>query len=181
MTGRERVRRALCREEVDRVPWVPFVGCHAGALLGVKAREYLQLDELVVQGVRASAERYKPDGLPVIFDLQIEAESLGCELAWADENPPAVSHHPLANGKTLRDLHVPGPEDGRIKLALSAAFLSRYNRLRLRLQPTSLGRLTHEPDQLAFVFASALIRPAYSTRSVPGSASTPCGIDRLSG
>jgi uroporphyrinogen decarboxylase len=144
MTGRERVRQALCREKVDRVPWVPFVGCHAGSLLGVKARDYLQSDELVVRGVRAAAERYRPDGLPVIFDLQIEAEALGCELAWADENPPAVSSHPLANGKTLEDLCVPGPEDGRIKLALSAA-----RRLREACPEIALYGLVTGPFTLA--------------------------------
>ena len=31
---------------------------------------------------------YKPHGQPVIFDLQIEAECLGCGLTWADDCPP---------------------------------------------------------------------------------------------
>ena len=121
MNGRERVLKALRCQEVDRTPWVPFVGCHSGALLGVSAEDLLRSEDLMVRGAAEAVKRYQPDGLPVAFDLQIEAEALGCELAWAKENPPAVSTHPLANGVTLADLKVPGPEAGRIGLALGAA------------------------------------------------------------
>ena len=121
MTGRERIQKAFSCEPVDRVPWVPFVGCHAGSLLGVSAREYLKSDELIVKGVSRAIELYRPDGIPVAFDLQIEAEALGCELVWGEENPPAVVKHPLTNGTALEDLVVPNAEDGRIKLVLEAA------------------------------------------------------------
>lgn len=121
VTGRERIQKAFSCEPVDRVPWVPFVGCHAGSLLGVSAREYLKSDELIVKGVSRAIELYRPDGIPVAFDLQIEAEALGCELVWGEENPPAVVKHPLTNGTALEDLVVPNAEDGRIKLVLEAA------------------------------------------------------------
>lgn len=121
MTGKERIKQAFACGEVDRVPWVPFVGCHAGALLGVSTREYLASEELIVKGISKAIELYQPDGMPVFFDLQIEAEALGCELAWGDENPPAVVKHPLCNGTKLEDLTVPTPEQGRIGLVLQAA------------------------------------------------------------
>jgi MtaA/CmuA family methyltransferase len=144
MTGRERVRRALLRQAVDRVPWVPFVGCHAGALIGVSAEEILRSTDLLVQGVGAAVERYKPDGLPVVFDLQIEAEALGCRLAWAKENPPAVCSHPLANGTSLAQLSVPGPAAGRLELALTAA-----RRLRQAQPDIALYGLVTGPFTLA--------------------------------
>lgn len=121
MTGRERVLKALRCEVVDRTPWVPFVGCHAGVLVGATAEEVLRSEDLMVRGAAEAVRRYKPDGLPVAFDLQIEAEVLGCDLSWARENPPAVSTHPLSSGVSLADLKVPGPGDGRIALALGAA------------------------------------------------------------
>jgi len=40
---------------------------------------------------------YQPDGLPVVFDLQLEAEVLGCGMQWADDTPPSVTSHPLAD------------------------------------------------------------------------------------
>jgi len=94
MTGRERVRNALQLKEVDRVPWVPFVGCHGGYLINVPAEEYLKSENHILAGIDEAVKRYAPDGLPVMFDLQVEAEVLGCNLVWAKENPPAVSTHP---------------------------------------------------------------------------------------
>lgn len=120
MTGLERIKKAFNRQAVDRIPWVPFVGCHAGALLDVPADEYLKSDKLIVEGISKAIELYQPDGIPVAFDLQIEAETLGCDLAWAKENPPAVVQHPLISGATLEELKVPGPNDGRIGLTLKA-------------------------------------------------------------
>ena len=121
MTGKERLMKAFSREAVDRVPWVPFVGCHAGSLLEVSAKEYLQSEKLMVKGISKAIELYQSDGIPVSFDLQIEAEALGCELVWADENPPAVTKHPLCNGTTLDDLRIPTATDGRIGITLAAA------------------------------------------------------------
>jgi len=121
VTGKERVKKAFRSEVVDRVPWVPFVGCHAGALLGVSAEKFLKSEKLIVEGVSKAVELYRPDGIPVAFDLQIEAEALGCDLVWAEENPPAVVKHPLMNGTALEDFRIPNAEDGRIGLVLRAA------------------------------------------------------------
>lgn len=121
MIQKERVIKAILGQETDRVPWVPFVGCHAGALINVAADEYLKSSDWIVQGIAEAVKRYKPDGLPVAFDLQIEAEALGCHLVWAKENPPAVVHHPLTNGTKLEQMTVPGPDAARIAVVLDAA------------------------------------------------------------
>ena len=121
MTGKELILKAFRLEEVERIPWVPFVGIHGAKLIDVPGDKYLQSSELISQGAAKAVELYKPDGLPVTFDLQIEAEAMGCQLAWSAENPPAVISHPLSEGKTLADIVVPGKEDGRIKLVMEAA------------------------------------------------------------
>lgn len=120
MSPKERVLRSIRCEETDRIPWVPFVGCHAGHILGVGADQYLKSSDLIAAGVQAAIERYSPDGVPTNFDLQLEAEALGCGLVWAAENPPSVSTHPLEQGVSLADLTVPGKTDGRIGIALEA-------------------------------------------------------------
>ena len=119
-TPRERVLAALRLQAVDRTPWVPFVGCHAASLIDKSASEFLQSEELMVSGVQAAIDRYNPDGIPVIFDLQLEAEAMGCQLVWADGNPPSVASHPLAEGVELKDITAPDPSAGRIGLVLAA-------------------------------------------------------------
>ena len=121
MKGKERVLQAISCNKVDRIPWVPFVGVHGGYLLDIDADKYLKSKDLIVKGVNKAIELYQPDGIPVVFDLQIEAEAMGCELRWAKDNPPAVISHPLANGINLEGLAMPSSEQGRIKICMDAA------------------------------------------------------------
>ena len=121
MTSKELVLNAIELKKVDRIPWVPFVGVHGGYLIGATASDYLRSEDLIFKGVDKAIKEYNPDGIPVAFDLQIEAEVLGCELAWADSNPPAVVSHPLLNGKTIQELRIPQADEGRIGLVMNAA------------------------------------------------------------
>lgn len=121
MEGKELLFKAFALEKTERTPWVPFVGCHGGYLIDKGATEYLQSVETIVAGVGKAIELYQPDGIPVIFDLQVEAEALGCELKWRDDNPPAVVTHPLQQGVSLDSMHVPGPDEARIPVAIEAA------------------------------------------------------------
>ncbi len=111
---------ALKGKKTERAPWLPFVGCHGGALIGKKADEYLKSGDLMVQGAKEAIKQYKPDGIPVMFDLQIEAEAMGCQLQWSKDNPPAVVDHVLANGKSISDLKIPDENSGRIPEILKA-------------------------------------------------------------
>jgi len=120
MNGKERVLKTLSFEEVDRTPWVPYAGVQAANLIGVTAEEYLKNEDNIVNGVLKAFEKYKPDGLPVCFDLQVEAEALGCKLKWAKENPPAVMTHILQE-KKVQDLSLPKETDGRYPIMLKAA------------------------------------------------------------
>jgi uroporphyrinogen decarboxylase len=120
MTGKQLVLDALQNKVTERTPWVPFVGCHSAALIGVSAEAQLRSADLIVSGAQEAIKRYKPDGIPVTFDLQIEAEALGCQLAWAEQNPPAVASHPLAAGMG-KVLSIPAASAGRIPLVLDAA------------------------------------------------------------
>ena len=120
MNGFELIKKAFALQPLERVPWVPFVGVHGGFLTDVDAENYLKSAEHVVNGVSKAIEEYNPDGVPVVFDLQIEAEILGCELRWAPHNPPAVVSHPLVQGKMLADLKIPEETDGRIPVVVEA-------------------------------------------------------------
>ncbi len=104
MNSKQLVLDAIYNRETERAPWVPFVGCHAAALTGVSAEEYFKSSENIIDGVFKAYEQYRPDGIPVLFDLQVEAEAMGCELKYAADNPPSVVTHPLEQGVNLEDM-----------------------------------------------------------------------------
>ena len=95
-TGKERILQILNHEETDCIPWIPFAGVHAGQLAGFNAQEVYTDADKCFESLLKVNELYKPDGQPIMFDLQIEAEILGCELLWAEYSPPTVESHPLA-------------------------------------------------------------------------------------
>jgi len=111
--------RTLDHEVLPRAPWVPFAGVHAGSLKGYSAREILSDADKLVESLLEVNRLYLPDGQPVVFDLQIEAEALGCDLLWSDKAPPSVSSHPLLSSGSL-PTRIPGPGEKRIALAIEA-------------------------------------------------------------
>jgi uroporphyrinogen decarboxylase len=117
VNGKTRIINTLKGHRSDTVPWVPFAGVHAGKLCSYSAKEMLQDSDKLYESLMKAHQTYLPDGMPVIFDLQLEAEILGCELLWSDDAPPSVVSHPLESDFTIPDT-IPGPEDGRIPLVL---------------------------------------------------------------
>ncbi|MDD2534505.1 MAG: uroporphyrinogen decarboxylase family protein [Eubacteriales bacterium] len=119
MNGKERILKTLKHEPVDRVAWVPFAGVHAGSLIGKNATDMLTDGEALFDGLMQVHKLYQPDGLPVVFDLQVEAEILGCEMHWADFSPPSVKTHPLADTQDmLCDCLQPSADKGRLPMIL---------------------------------------------------------------
>ncbi len=121
LSPKELLFATLRHETTQRAPWVPFAGVHAGKLTGVDATKVLTDEEELVKALLEVNKLYKPDGQPVVFDLQLEAEILGCELLWAKDGPPSVASHPLADTMTIPcECTLPTPESGRMPLVLSA-------------------------------------------------------------
>jgi uroporphyrinogen decarboxylase len=120
MNGKELVLRTLRHESVPRVAWVPYTGVHIGSLTGNTATELLKDGAKLLESLRRAHKLYSPDGMPVVFDLQVEAEILGCGMKWAQKAPPSVISHPLA-GRSDFDLEVPARSAGRIPLILETA------------------------------------------------------------
>ena len=105
-------------KEVERVPWIPYTGIHIGSLTDITAEALLKDENLLYENLMEAHRLYSPDGMPIIFDLQLEAEILGCELMWADKAPPSVKTHPLSETKDIT-LKLPQKDDGRLPLVLN--------------------------------------------------------------
>ena len=120
MTGKELIQATYRHEKTERPPWVPYAGIHSAKFKGYTATEILKDTDKLVECLMEVHRLYRPDGQPIAFDLQLEAEILGCELIWADDNPPSVTSHPRENPDEIPD-KVVGPNDGRIPVVMEAA------------------------------------------------------------
>lgn len=144
MNGIERIFNTFLKKDVSKVAWVPFAGVHAGKLVNYSAKEILTDEEKLFESLLEVNKLYRPDGQPVMFDLQIEAEILGCELQWADDSPPAVKTHPLMDTKEI-PVKIPEKTDGRIPMVLNV-----MKRLKEAVgEDTALYGLTCGPFTLA--------------------------------
>lgn len=119
-TGKNLVLDTLSRKKTYRAPWVPFAGVHAGSLKGVSARTMLTDVDAMVDCLLEAHRLYAPDGQPVCFDLQLEAEALGCGLLWSDKTPPSVATHPLGAAPDFGHLKIPSSSEGRLGIVLEA-------------------------------------------------------------
>ncbi len=119
--GKELIFQTLKHEKTHSIPWVPFSGVHAGKLKGYTAEEVLKDEDKLVESLLEVKKVYEPDGMPIVFDLQVEAEILGCDLLWAKDNPPSVKSHPLSDEKMIPcKCKIPTTKSGRIPLILNA-------------------------------------------------------------
>lgn len=116
-SGKSLLLQTLNHQPTAGIPWVPFAGVHAGKLKGYSALEVLTDSQKLLDSLLEVNRLYDPDGQPVLFDLQIEAEILGCNLAWAQDAPPSVASHPLAGKKRIPQ-NLPQPDHGRLPMVL---------------------------------------------------------------
>ena len=116
--GKQLLLKTLRHEATKAVPWVPFAGVHAGKLLGHTAITVLTDGKKLLESLLEVNRLYDPDGQPVLFDLQVEAEILGCDLAWAEDAPPSVASHPLAGDHKTLPSTLPTAADGRLPMIL---------------------------------------------------------------
>ncbi|MCL2836626.1 MAG: uroporphyrinogen decarboxylase [Defluviitaleaceae bacterium] len=108
-------------EKTPAVPWVPFAGVHAGALKGYNGIEVLKDADKLYESLMEVHKLYQPHGMPITFDLQIEAEILGCDLLWQEYAPPSVKSHPYSEGQKLPcPCAIPNENAGRLPVVLEA-------------------------------------------------------------
>ncbi len=115
--GKALIFDVLNHQATKKIPWVPFAGVHVGKLKGYTATQVLTDGNKLLECLLLANQIYAPDGQPIIFDLQVEAEILGCPLLWVDDSPPTVISHPLASEMSIPN-HLPYESDGRLPMIL---------------------------------------------------------------
>ena len=82
MHGKALINEALKGNPVERTPWVPYTGSQIANLKGYTAQEMFRDADKLYECCIEAESQYSPDGMTPMFDLQVEAENLGCDLAW---------------------------------------------------------------------------------------------------
>jgi uroporphyrinogen decarboxylase len=113
-------------KQTDIPPWLPYAGVHCAALIDQPADTFLKDAGLLAKGVVHAAEHYHADGIPLLFDLSVEAESIGCEATYWEDNVPSIMDH-LCADKTPEEvgLQLPSAKDGRWPIIFEAAQLAK--------------------------------------------------------
>lgn len=113
-------------EQTEMPPWLPYAGVHCAALIDRPADVFLKDAGLLAKGVATAANLYHADGIPLLFDLSVEAESIGCEAQYWEDNVPSITTHPCAE-KTpdQAGLQIPRATDGRWPIIFEAAKLAK--------------------------------------------------------
>lgn len=113
-------------KRTEHAPWVPYAGVHCAHIINETADKFLQDPVLLAKGVVETAKRYKADGIPLIFDLSVEANAVGCELKWWPDNVPSVTTHPCSD-KTPEQagLKIPSKDSGRWPVLFEAAKIAK--------------------------------------------------------
>ena len=107
-------------------PWVPYAGMHCAFVINEPADKYLQDPQILAKGLVETAKKYKADGIPLLFDLSVEAHAVGCELKWWPDNVPSVTTHPCSD-KTPAEagLQLPTRDSGRWPVIYEAARIAK--------------------------------------------------------
>ncbi len=107
-------------------PWVPYSGVHSAFLINQPADKFMQDPQIMAKGVVEAAKRYNADGIPLLFDLSVEASAVGCELKWWPDNVPSVTTHPCSDRTPSQaDLKLPTKESGRWPAIFEAAKIAK--------------------------------------------------------
>ncbi len=95
MTSRDRVRRFFEGASVDRMPIILHAGRYSARLQQLTYQQASADPTLLANAVQSALRLFGVDGIVLPADPTMEAEALGCAVAWEDDEPVVVSH-PLA-------------------------------------------------------------------------------------
>jgi uroporphyrinogen decarboxylase len=122
LTGKKRISAAFKKTfsdqepELDRVPAYMFTGSCNAQLVGASIGELLEKGKVFAKAQAAAYERYKPDIMLMMWDLNLEGQAMGNELRFPTDSMTVVTKAAIGDDKgKLSSLEVPDPhKDGRL-------------------------------------------------------------------
>lgn len=121
MNPAERIRATIRFQEVDRPPVIPELVAVTATLAGASPRDYVRSGEVIAQCQLEAQRRIGHDVVFASADLCIEAEAIGCETSFPDDNYPSVKSVVVRESSDVKKLKIPDPRsDGRMPELLKA-------------------------------------------------------------
>ncbi|MFP4546662.1 MAG: uroporphyrinogen decarboxylase family protein [Fidelibacterota bacterium] len=96
---------------------IPLIGVTGVKLSNTSIKQNLINSDIQFDTIQKIYDNYKPDGIFTFMDLTVEAESLGLQINFPENDNPSVLEHPIKNLSQLQELSAQynGPA-GRMKV-----------------------------------------------------------------
>ena len=83
---------------------MPLIGIAGVKLSGTTIKENLTSSDTQFDTITRIYEKFKPDGVFTFMDLTVEAESLGLEINFPDNDTPSVLEHSVKDHESLKKM-----------------------------------------------------------------------------
>ncbi len=121
MNSLERIRRAVRREPVDRVPVAPYMGNHGARVAGIPIGEYCRSGRKMAEAQYRAWQIYGQDVVVAQSDNYYIAEGFGVKVQHYEDATPTLLRPAIDNLADIAKLRVPDPQrDGRMPVYLKA-------------------------------------------------------------
>jgi len=121
-TSKDLVKALFIGKPVSRAPFIPLLATAGSRFMQVPVRDMFSNPTILANSLQSCQRLFGYDGVTVLFDTTLEAEACGCNLSWAEGEPPQVTGDLVAAGTDLDSVQVHGVETrGRIPVVVEAA------------------------------------------------------------
>ncbi|MCX6902512.1 MAG: uroporphyrinogen decarboxylase family protein [Verrucomicrobia bacterium] len=121
MTSLERIRCAVRRQPVDRVPVAPYMGNHGARAAGVPIGAYCRSGRVMAEAQYRAWRIYGQDAVVAQSDNYYIAEGFGVEVEHYEDATPTLKRPVARELADIERLRVPDPrKDGRMPVYLEA-------------------------------------------------------------
>lgn len=125
---------------------IPLLGAPGTALSGTDLLSNLTDAEVQYKTVSMLLERFRPDGIFPIMDLTVEAEALGMEISFPQDENPSVVSHPIKDLESLAQLQQQARQGNKGRMEI---FTTVAGRLAKNYPDTLIGAYVIGPFTLA--------------------------------
>ncbi|MGA2091452.1 MAG: uroporphyrinogen decarboxylase family protein [Endomicrobiales bacterium] len=126
MNSLERIASTIAFKTTDRIPVIAQVFGHAAVQAGIPLNDYLRDGETIARCQLSALKRYGYDAVFSVMDVNVEAEALGSEVRYRENQYPTIERYALSPDRGWALPPFPDPQRaGRMPEMLAALRILR--------------------------------------------------------